>query len=91
VVLLSARAEVLLQRIATRTTNNYGKSPEERDLILEHLEEVEPVLRATCTHEIDASQSLEDVVAELISIADPPAARLGRAAHEQDAEEVRRQ
>jgi hypothetical protein len=29
---------------------------------------VEPLLRATCTHEIDASQPLEDVVDELVRI-----------------------
>ena len=34
VVLLSAPADVLLDRIATRTTNDYGKSLEERELIL---------------------------------------------------------
>jgi dephospho-CoA kinase len=68
VVLLSAPAEVLLQRIESRTTNDYGKNAEERELILEHLREVEPLLRATCTHEIDAARPLEDVVAELVSI-----------------------
>jgi adenylate kinase family enzyme len=68
VVLLSAPAEVLLARIADRSTNDYGKTREERELILEHLETVEPLLRATCTHEIDASQALEDVVAELTRI-----------------------
>src|SRR6185312_15184571 len=52
VVLLSAPAEVLLRRIATRTTNDYGKSRDERGLILRHLAEVEPLLRATCTHEV---------------------------------------
>src|SRR5262252_2725951 len=61
VVLLSAPAEVLLRRIATRTTNDYGKSDEERNLILRHLAEVEPLLRATCTHEVDASQPLDAV------------------------------
>ena len=55
IVLLSAPAEVLLARIEGRTTNDYGKTAEERDLILGHLAEVEPLLRATCTHEIDAS------------------------------------
>jgi len=75
VVLLSAPAEVLLQRIATRTTNDYGKTGEERKLVLEHIAEVDPLLRATCTHEIDAGQPLEKVVAELIAIASPPAAR----------------
>jgi dephospho-CoA kinase len=68
VVLLSAPAEVLLERIEHRTTNDYGKSSEQRDLILRHLVEVEPLLRATCTHEVDASQRVEDVVADLIGV-----------------------
>jgi len=68
VVLLSAPAEVLLRRIATRTTNDYGKSDEERNLILRHLAEVEPLLRATCTHEVDASQPLDAVVDQLTAI-----------------------
>jgi dephospho-CoA kinase len=68
VVLLSAPAEVLLQRIESRTTNDYGKNAEERELILGHLRDVEPLLRATCTHEIDAARPLKDVVAELVSI-----------------------
>jgi len=68
VVLLSAPAEVLLERIATRTTDDYGKSPEEQELILTHLREVEPLLRATCTHEIDATLPLADVVERLVEI-----------------------
>jgi dephospho-CoA kinase len=68
VVLLSAPADVLLERLAARTTNGYGKSPEERELVLRHLETVEPLLRATCTHELDASRPLEDVVEELAEI-----------------------
>ena len=69
VVLLSAPAEVLFDRIAGRTTNDYGKSPEERELILEHVAEVEPLLRATCTHELDAGRPLDEVVDELARIA----------------------
>jgi adenylate kinase family enzyme len=68
IVLLSAPADVLLRRIATRTTNDYGKSREDRDLILRHLAEVEPLLRATCTHEVDATQPIDAVVDELIAI-----------------------
>jgi AAA domain len=68
VVLLSAPAEVLLGRVATRTTNDYGKSGEERDLILRHLAEVEPLLRATCTHEVDATQPVDVVVGQLVAI-----------------------
>ena len=68
IVLLSAPADVLLGRIEGRTTNDYGKTAEERDLILRHLAEVEPLLRATCTHEVDAAQPLEAVVAQLVAI-----------------------
>ena len=68
VVLLSAPADVLLQRIESRTTNNYGKTIEQRGLILSHLAQVEPLLRASCTHEIDATQPIADVVAELVEI-----------------------
>jgi shikimate kinase len=68
IVLLSAPAEVLLERVENRTTNDYGKGPGERDLILFHLGSVEPMLRATCTHEIDASGPLADVVDALIAI-----------------------
>jgi dephospho-CoA kinase len=68
VVLLSAPAEVLLRRIETRTTNDYGKATEERELILQHLAEVEPLLRSTCTHEIDATQPVSEVVARLVEI-----------------------
>lgn len=65
VVLLSAPAHVILARIACRLNNHYGKSPEERDLILRHLAEVEPRLRATATTEIDASLPLVEVVRQL--------------------------
>jgi dephospho-CoA kinase len=68
VVLLSAPADVLLDRIFARTTNDYGKPPNERELILTHLREVEPLLRATCTHEIDTTQPLADVVERLVEI-----------------------
>jgi broad-specificity NMP kinase len=68
IVLLSAPAEVLLDRIEHRRTNDYGKSAEERRSILAHLASVEPLLRRSCTHELDASRPLDDVVAELIAI-----------------------
>ena len=70
IVLLSAPVDVLLERIARRTTNAYGKSPEEQELVLTHVAEVEPLLRATCTHELDASRPLAEVVEQLASLAD---------------------
>jgi hypothetical protein len=65
---LRAPLEVLERRIETRTNNPYGKSPEERALILRHLAEVEPLLRATCTDEIDAAQPINEVVDRLVEI-----------------------
>ena len=68
VVLLAAPAEVLLERLATRTTNDWGKAPDERELVLRQLAEVEPLLRAGCTHELDAAAPLEHVVRRLAEI-----------------------
>lgn len=68
IVLLIAPVEVILDRVENRTTNDYGKGRGERDLILSHLGSVEPLLRATCTHELDASRPLADVVDALIAI-----------------------
>jgi shikimate kinase len=72
VVLLSAPAAVLLSRIETRTTNPYGKTAAQREIVLRDLAEVEPLLRRTCTHEIDATQPLSDVVAQLTALANRP-------------------
>jgi dephospho-CoA kinase len=69
IVLLSAPAEIILERIATRTNNHYGKSPEERALVLHHLEVVEPLLRAGATLEIDASAPIDEVVRQLEELA----------------------
>src|SRR5215211_761436 len=68
VVLLRAPADVLLHRIETRSTNDYGKSGDDRALILRHLAEVEPLLRATCTHEVDATRPVDEVVEQLVAI-----------------------
>jgi hypothetical protein len=65
IALLSAPADVLLARIAARTSNPYGKHPAERAQIMRDLAEVEPLLRATATIEIDASAPLSQVVRHL--------------------------
>ncbi|UQU62463.1 AAA family ATPase [Couchioplanes caeruleus] len=69
VVLLSAPAGVLLARVAARTGNPYGKTAEERAAILEHLQVVEPLLRATATAELDATAPLETVTRQLEDLA----------------------
>lgn len=52
IVLLSAPAPVLLERLRTRTTNRYGKEPAEVAETLEYLRTVEPLLRTAATLEI---------------------------------------
>jgi thymidylate kinase len=69
VALLSAPAEVILERVTNRSTNPYGKSVKERREILRHLSEIEPRLRATATIEIDATAPLIDVVDQLQRLA----------------------
>ena len=72
VVLLSAPADLILDRVARRTSNDYGKTPVQREMILADLAEIEPLLREGSTHELDASRPLADVVADLIEIASRP-------------------
>jgi hypothetical protein len=59
---------VLLERLATRTTNPYGKRPEEVARILGHIETVEPLLRRRATAEVDTSAPLEQVVAAVLAL-----------------------
>jgi dephospho-CoA kinase len=70
VVLLSAPLEVLLGRIEHRTTNDFGKTPADHERIRSDFAAFEHRLRATCTHELDATQPIDDIVAELIQIGD---------------------
>ncbi|WP_157245141.1 AAA family ATPase [Nonomuraea typhae] len=65
VVLLSAPAEVMLARIEARTGNPYGKSPGERQAILDDLAEIEPLLRQSASLEIDTRAPLDEVVRRL--------------------------
>jgi shikimate kinase len=77
VVLLSAPAEVLLSRIHDRATNSYGKTSEEQELIMRHLVDVEPLLRRTCTHELDAAEPLANIVDRLAELGRDPSALIG--------------
>jgi shikimate kinase len=52
IVLLSAPAEILVERLTRRTNNPYGKDPTELAETLEYLETVEPLLRASATLEV---------------------------------------
>jgi dephospho-CoA kinase len=69
VVLLSAPAEVIIGRVATRETNDYGKTAAQRELIARDLATVEPLLRAGATAEIDTRAPIVEVVDTLELIA----------------------
>jgi shikimate kinase len=68
VVLLSAPAATIVERLGTRTNNPYGKRPDEVARVLGLVQTVEPLLRRAAGHEIDTSASLAEVVATLLRL-----------------------
>ena len=68
VILLSAPADVIVERLHARANNPYGKNPDEIARVLSLVEKVEPLLRRAAGHEIDTSACLEDVVATLLQL-----------------------
>ncbi len=66
IVLLSAPAPLLMERLATRTTNPYGKHPDELARILRHLHTVEPLLRRTASLEVDTSAPVDQVIETIL-------------------------
>jgi dephospho-CoA kinase len=69
VVLLSAPEDVILERVASRGSNDFGKAAEDRERIVRDLAEVEPLLRAGTTAEIDTRAPIREVADELERIA----------------------
>jgi shikimate kinase len=68
IILLSAPAEVIIERLTTRTNNPYGTTPRTLARVLEHLETVEPRLRAGAGHEIDTSEPVDTVVEQILQL-----------------------
>jgi shikimate kinase len=73
IVLLSAPTAVIAQRLATRTTNRFGKDPHELARTLQLRLTVEPLLRRSATFEIDTSVPLDEVVAAILTHVSPTA------------------
>jgi len=69
IVLLSAPAGVTAERLRTRTSNVYGKQPDEVARVLSLKDSVEPLLRRAAGHEIDTSAPLDAVVAQVLRLA----------------------
>jgi hypothetical protein len=66
VVLLTAPAAVIAKRLATRTTNPFGKDPDEvaRTLLLQ--QDVEPLRRRRAVLEVDTTAPLDEVIAAIL-------------------------
>jgi shikimate kinase len=75
IVLLTAPAAVLVERLATRTTNPYGKHPDEVARVLALQQTVEPPLRAGAGLEVDTSAPLDQVVATVLRLVQSPLTR----------------
>jgi dephospho-CoA kinase len=68
IVLLTAPADVMIERLNTRTDNLYGKHPDETARILEQKETIEPLLRRSATVEVDSSAPVEQVLSVIIGL-----------------------
>jgi RNase adaptor protein for sRNA GlmZ degradation len=75
VVLLSVPEDVLLDRIATRRTNAFGKSDAEQARILADLHAVEPLLRRGADAEIDTRRPVGEVADMIEATAFPQVPR----------------
>lgn len=69
IILLSAPADILALRLASRTGNPYGKSPADLARVLADLTAVEPRLREAADHEIRTTIPLADVVSAVLRLA----------------------
>jgi shikimate kinase len=67
IVLLSAPAELIVERLVTRTNNPYGKHPDELARVLRHLRTVAPLLRRGATLEVDASLPIHRVIDTILA------------------------
>jgi shikimate kinase len=69
IILLSAPAQTMIDRLAARTGNPYGTAPGDMGRILGDLAVVEPLLRTAADHEIRTTIPLADVVAKVLHLA----------------------
>jgi dephospho-CoA kinase len=72
IVLLSAPRDVVVERLASRNNNRFGKSPEELAKVLADLDEYEPMMRRSATREVDTSKPLDRVIDEILALIQLP-------------------
>jgi dephospho-CoA kinase len=68
IILLSAPPGTLAERLATRTSNSFGKAPEQLRRVLDDLETVEPLLRQVADYEVRTTVPLNEVVAMVLRL-----------------------
>ena len=68
IILLSAPAEILAERLASRTSNSYGKTPGELRRVFDDLQVIEPLLRNAADYEISTTMPLNDVVTAVLRL-----------------------
>jgi len=68
IILLSAPIETVLERLATRTNNQFGKSVEERQRVIDDTAAVEPLLRRVAGHEVVTTAPLDEVVTTVLRL-----------------------
>lgn len=71
VVLLSAPTRLIVERLATRTNNPYGKHPDELAQVLWYVQTVEPLLRRGASLEVDTSAPVSQVIVTILSLVQP--------------------
>ena len=71
-VLLTAPVDVIVERLRTRTTNPYGKSPGEIDRILSERAWVLPLLRKSADMIVETTVPVTKVADALIAVVLPP-------------------
>jgi dephospho-CoA kinase len=68
IILLSAPVQTLTERLAVRSTNNFGKAPGELSRILADVQAVEPRLRRAADHEVLTTAPLAEVVTTILRL-----------------------
>jgi hypothetical protein len=59
---------VIIERLATRTNNPYGKRPEEVARVLDLIQSIEPMLRRGAGYEVDTGGPLDQVVTQVLQL-----------------------
>ena len=79
-ILLSVDEETIRQRIRARTSNDFGKSDLEVEMILGWNQDIETAYAGYGAAIVDARRSLKDVVEEILEVATGPLSPLSLAA-----------